>query len=74
MNDRFNQRDAAFINRFDGQANLLFLSPARGINTEATQLQDETFLGFDEETFIAPGESNRHRLKQLIHLAIAVSK
>ena len=32
INERFDQRDAAFINRFDGQANLLFLFAPRRID------------------------------------------
>src|ERR1035441_3240387 len=52
VDERLNQWDAAFINGFDGHANLLFLFASRDIDAYVAQLQDEALLGFDEEALL----------------------
>src|SRR2546421_3850144 len=52
VHQRLNQRDTAQVDGLNREASLLFLSAARRVNTKIAQLQNQTFLGVDEEALL----------------------
>src|SRR5258708_7997473 len=52
VDERLNHRKTTLVNRFDRDACFLFLFPARGINAQVAQLQDEAFLRIDKKALL----------------------